>query len=145
MVAFLVAEGLLTHDYGNQVSITQPGIVEVERSREMPNEPTAHFPPQVNVYFAGDVANSPIQIATHASSQAVSFSQTDLEASALFVAEFRRVLGDLPLPAETKVLAQASLSAAETQIASPHGDHRAHQHSRRSPTDRVRSRWQRSL
>lgn len=54
VVEFLRVQGLLDAHMGNQVSITNPGIVEVERSRLRPEEPTEHFPPPNSVYIAGD-------------------------------------------------------------------------------------------
>lgn len=58
---YLRDEGLIEfRAFGPTIALTHYGIQQVERARMYPNEPTDHFQP-INVIFARDIINSPIQ------------------------------------------------------------------------------------
>jgi hypothetical protein len=60
------------------VKLRHQGIVEIEAARENPEEPTANFPPLIQVIqnFHGDVTDSPMQIASPGGNQ-TTFSEAD--------------------------------------------------------------------
>jgi hypothetical protein len=43
-VHYLTSEGLIEHHFGNQVSLTHPGLVEMEALERQPDQPTPHLP-----------------------------------------------------------------------------------------------------
>jgi hypothetical protein len=116
---YLVGEGLaewFTTDGG--VSITHPGVVEVERSRTAPDQPTEHFAAYNNVIF-GTFYNSPIQQGTTASFQ---LNQPMEELNPLvdqFIYVYRERIDELSLAEEQRAEAEAELATLQAQISSP--------------------------
>jgi hypothetical protein len=57
----LIGEGLIELlSFDRDVRITHLGVVEVEASKENPQQPTQHFP-AVNVIHIGQMTNSQLQ------------------------------------------------------------------------------------
>lgn len=125
VVEYLRAQGLLERHMGNRVSITNAGIVEVERSRLEPDEPTEHLPPSNAVYIGGSAENLQITVGSPGSSQHLVVNESNMDTARAFVEEFRRVFEGLPLGDHDRAAAMASLVAAESFLAAPEPNGRA--------------------
>ena len=102
---------------GGQISITHPGVVEVEESRTKPDTPTEHFA-AFNV-IQGTFYNSPVQ---QGSTGSVLIQQDSAELRTLIeelVATFNEHLDQLGLTDEQRDEALAELMTLEAQAGSP--------------------------
>lgn len=125
IVDYLQARDLVQAQMGNQVSITQAGIDEVERARETPDQPTAHFPPPNSIYIGGNAQGVQISLGSPGTVQELHLTETSIDVVAQFVAEFRRVLEDLPIAGDERASATSNLMAAEALLAAPKKNRKA--------------------
>jgi hypothetical protein len=124
-VKYLDAEGLVKAEWflsgDATVSLDHRGIVEVERSRSTPSEPTEHLAPyqSIQVHVHGDLVNSPMQIASPGASQNVMLSSDDLGQIRLLIELFKSRGEELPLDGEDRAEAGAEIATLEAQVSSP--------------------------
>jgi hypothetical protein len=116
---YLVGEGLaewMTTDGG--IRLTHAGIVEVERSRTEPDQPTEHFAP-FNMIM-GNITNSQIQQGTTSSVISLQDDPARLAADlSSFVDLVRAHLDGLDLEGPQRSEAEAELATLEAQAGSP--------------------------
>jgi hypothetical protein len=117
VVEFLRKQELAETYMGNQVSITNARVVEVERSRSHPDEPTEHFPRSSGVYIGGNASQVQISIGSSHIVQDIEFRESSRELMVEFLTEFRRTLQDLPI--DDCVSVEATIDAAEVLLAAP--------------------------
>lgn len=121
-VRYLVAEGLVEHHYGNQVSLTHAGVVEMEGLERRPDQPTPHLP-AINITIGDNASGVQISAASPGSGQHLEFTSSDIAVSTRFVQEFHRMLPELDVDELEKTAIAARLDAATALLASPRPDH----------------------
>jgi hypothetical protein len=119
IVDYLQARDLVQLMMGNQVSITQAGIDEVERARDKPDQPTTHFPPPNAVYIGGNAEGVQISLGSSGIVQELHLTEKWIQTAAEFIAEFRRVIEQLPITGDELTSATSNLVAAEALLAAP--------------------------
>lgn len=115
---YLVGEGLarwVTTDGG--IGISHQGVVEVERSRTSPDQPTEHFAP-FNM-IVGTFYNSQIQQGTAGSFQLNQPVDGLREIVSQIITAYRENIDELDLAQEQRSEAEAELATLEAQISSP--------------------------
>lgn len=117
---FLVSEGLAQWVAIGGIGITHQGVVEVERSRTSPDEPTEHLAPFNNVnIILGPIHNSQIQQGTVGSFQLNQPTEELREIMGQVVADYRERLEDFDLADDQRIDAEARLATLQAEISSP--------------------------
>ena len=101
------------------VSLTHPGIVEIEEQRSAPTQSTSHFPAFNVITIHGDIVNSQLQQSSPGAQQQVEYNLDQRRQVQDFVAEVRRYLPELGLAEEDQNALEADLQTAEIQAKSP--------------------------
>jgi hypothetical protein len=130
--AYLIAEhlienvgGMWGHYMPHLIMLAHRGIKEMERSLEVPDTPTEHFPPLVSViHIEGDLTGSPIQIGSPGATQQVSMSGVDLDSVRTILARFESVEPELGLSANDAAQLAAEMMTVKAQSESPSPNHR---------------------
>jgi hypothetical protein len=107
--------------FPHRVLLTHWGIREVEESREHPEAPTEHFPPQVTVtqHFHGDVIGSPIQAGSPGATQTTTVGDLNLELVREVVDQYEKDEVALGLDASKAEEARAEVKTIGAQLDSP--------------------------
>ncbi len=121
-VNYLSSEGLIEHHWGNQVSLTQAGLVEMEALERKPDQPTPHLP-AINITIGDNASGVQISAGSPGSSQHLELSSNDIDIAAQFVHEFQRVLPCFRIDETERTAIAARLDAATVLLASPQPDH----------------------
>jgi hypothetical protein len=117
VVNYLCDEQLVEFQTLGLLSITHPGVAEVEAGMRRPTEDTSHFPGSVIVQVFGDV-NAPLQAAGFGNMQQIGGAVGDAVLRE-FLAELVKVLPTMPIADEDRDAAAADLEALQAQLASP--------------------------
>jgi hypothetical protein len=101
---------------GGGVGITEYGVDEVEAALRHPKQPTAHFPPAVNIMHINTVTNSQIQQGTVGSSQTMTVSGPERDAITRVLKEVRGIITTLPLSPEQRADVTGNAATVEAQL-----------------------------
>ena len=105
---------------GGQVSITHPGIREVEEALGGSGEATDHFSTAAIMVVQGDVHNSQFQLGTQDSQQfQESITTADSEALRVFIERIETSLSQMNLTQEQELDAVADIATVRAQLQSP--------------------------
>lgn len=117
IVRHLQGEGLIkVYDAGGYIiSITHPGIVQIEAALLEPNQPTLYFPPVVNIITAERIVHSQIQQASRAASQ-VALAENKYEQLGELIESLKESIEQLSLGHQDKTDLQAEIQTIEAQM-----------------------------
>ena len=104
---------------GGAISITHPGVKEIEEALSHPEEATEHFPPVVNIINVQNMVGSQIQQGTTGSTQTGDFSIEAVQAVRDFVDGLKAQLPQLNLEPERDAEVRADIATVEAQLVSP--------------------------
>ncbi len=111
---YLVGEQLIREDLGF-ISISHPGIREVEEALTNPDKPTCHFPP-LNFIYIGQMTNSQIQQASPSATQVNTIGEDRYEEVKKIIQSLKESIDQLGLVAQQKSDLQAEIQTIEAQM-----------------------------
>jgi hypothetical protein len=127
---YLEGEHLITagseywgHHTPFMIVLTRAGIEEMQRSRQAPDQATAHFPPISVIHIEGDAIGSAIQVGSPRAHQAVSTGDLNLDKVREIVGEFEARAACLHLPDDDARQLRADMATVRVQTGLPAPDH----------------------
>lgn len=117
IVFYLKDEGLVKL-YGKSITISHPGVREVERALSNPNEPTLYFPPDINIIAVGQMKNSQIQQASPGAKQVTTIDESKYEQLKEFIQSLKESIEQLELEPQQKSDLQAEIQTMDAQMSS---------------------------
>lgn len=121
LIRYLDKEDLIIfrEDSGITISISHPGIIEVENALSKPNEPTEHFPPVKNTIILKNIKDSQIQIHSPDATQIKTLDKELIDLLKELVSFIESNNSQLNLPKVKEQEFLADVKTIETQMTSP--------------------------